>query len=99
MTRQRDAVPWRLRWAAMLYLLLVFGVAIFVFIATFLRPPGDASFASIWLILVAFPASLIPLTLMPSLSGPGSFALLVAVGLGQAVVVFLLCWWLDRRLR
>jgi len=100
MTRARHAVPWRFRWVGVAYLLLVLGVALFVYLAIwgFLHDPGDgASFAGIWLFLVAIPASLIPFVLASSVTGLPAFFLEVAAGLGQAMLLFLLCWWLDRR--
>jgi hypothetical protein len=100
MTRARRAVSWRFRWVAVAYLLLVLGVALFVYLATWgwlLDPAGGASFAGIWLFLVALPASLIPFVLASSVTGVPAFVLDVAVGLGQAALLFLLCWWLDRR--
>lgn len=98
MTRARRAAPWRFRWVGIAYLLLVVGVAVFVYLTTWgwLQEPGDASFAGIWLIFVAFPGSLILLSV--STDGMAAFALHVAVGLVQAAVLLGLCWWLDRRL-
>ena len=100
MTRARHAAAWRFRWVGAAYLLLVLGVALFVYLATWgwLHDPADgASFAGIWLFFVALPASLIPFVLASSVTGLPAFALDVAVGLAQATLLFLLCWWLDRR--
>jgi hypothetical protein len=85
------AVPWRFRWAAVAYLVLVVGVTVFVYVAASSHQ-DDASFAGVWLIIVTLPVSMVL-----GLTGPAPFEVLVALGVAQAGLVFLLCWWLDRR--
>lgn len=91
---------WRLRWVAFAYLVLVAGVAVFVYLATWgwLHDPADgASFAGVWLFVVTVPASLVVMAIDPPSTGVPAFALDVAAGLVQAAVFFALCRWLDRR--
>lgn len=85
----------------MIYLLLVVGVAVFVYLATWgwlHDPDGGASFAGVWLIVVTFPASLVLTEVLAETGGLPGFAWQVVAGLVQAALLFLLCWWLDRRL-
>ncbi|HEY7593541.1 MAG TPA: hypothetical protein VH969_10340 [Actinophytocola sp.] len=99
MKRAWRAVPWRFRWVGTAYLLLIVGVAVFVWLATWgpLSRPGDASFAGIWLYLVAMPASLVVFVLAPAETGLPAFAELVAAGLAQGALFFMFTWWLDKR--
>jgi len=99
-TRGMTAAPWRFRWIGLAYLIVVIGVAVFVYLTSFgfLVEPGNPSFAGIWLLLATFPASQLFLAADPQVTDLPAFGLLVALGLAQAAAVFLLCWWFDRLL-
>ena len=86
-------------WIAGLYALLVVGTAIFVVTATLtLDPDNGASFAAIWLVLVALPMSILVL-IAPLPASDSLFAfvfnhvVLTATGLVQAWIL----WRLLRR--
>jgi hypothetical protein len=92
--------PWRFRWVAVGYLVLVAGVAVYVYLASWgaLHDSADgASFAGVWLFVVTAPASAVLLALDPQLTGVAALAPYVAAGLVQAAVLYVLCRRLDRR--
>jgi hypothetical protein len=83
-------VPWRFRWFAVAYLLLVL-VATVVAFGWFDEPGADASFGGIWLILVTMPTSL----LVAGIDAAGADLLLLGAA-AQVALLFGWCWWLDR---
>lgn len=90
--------PWRFRWVTVAYLLLVALVAVAT--AVWLRQPTiGASFAGIWLFVVTLPASwLLVETNLAAGTGLSAYWWLVAVGVLQAALLYVVCRWLDRRM-
>ncbi|WP_154814325.1 SCO4225 family membrane protein [Actinophytocola xinjiangensis] len=91
-----ERAPWRFRWIAVTYLLLVFVVAATTFLL--LRGPViGANLGGIWLIVATLPTSLLLMEIDLGDTGPSAYALLLIAGVAQAALLYALRLWLDKR--